>query len=98
MGACVGTVCGRRGVVLVRGTPIIPVVPSSTAAARGAVSSGERRMLPLARLAAGVRGVAVVYGIAAVDCRGRIADRVVTGALGWVPGTRLSIREDCGVI
>jgi hypothetical protein len=54
--------------------------------------------LPLARLAAGVRSVAVVYGVAAVDCRGRIADRLVTGALGWAPGMRLSIREDRGLI
>src|SRR3982751_1047741 len=87
MGACVGTVCDRQGMVLVRGTPIVPVVPSSTAAARGAVSWGERRALPLARLAAGGGGVSGVYGIAAVDCRGRIADRVVTSALGWAPGS-----------
>ena len=44
------------------------------------------------------RGAAVVYGIAAVDGRGRIADRVVMTALGWSPGMRLSIGEDRGLI
>jgi hypothetical protein len=97
MGACFGTVCDRLGVVLVTGTPIIPVVPSSTSA-RGASPSGDRRLLPLPRLNLGVRDGAVVYGIAAVDCRGRIADRVVMAALGWTAGMRLSIREDRGLV
>jgi hypothetical protein len=98
MGSCFGTVCDRLGVVLVRGPPIVPVVPSSSATSAPGTSSGERRALPVSGLAVGVRGAAVVYGVAAVDGRGRIADRVVTTALGWSPGTRLSIREDRGLI
>jgi bifunctional DNA-binding transcriptional regulator/antitoxin component of YhaV-PrlF toxin-antitoxin module len=35
-----------------------------------------------------------VYGVSALDCHGRIADRVVLGALGWAPGTRLAITGD----
>ncbi|MEV6227980.1 AbrB/MazE/SpoVT family DNA-binding domain-containing protein [Saccharopolyspora shandongensis] len=35
----------------------------------------------------------MVYGLAAVDGRGRIADQAVLRALGWTPGTRLAIRE-----
>ncbi|MCI2422690.1 AbrB/MazE/SpoVT family DNA-binding domain-containing protein [Saccharopolyspora sp. K220] len=34
-----------------------------------------------------------VYGLAAVDSRGRVADHAVLRALGWTPGTRLAIRE-----
>lgn len=40
----------------------------------------------------------VLYGLAAVDHRGRVADRHVTAALGWNAGTRLSIREHDGLL
>jgi hypothetical protein len=33
-----------------------------------------------------------VYGLSAVDARGRIADRAVMAALGWEPGRRLEVR------
>lgn len=36
--------------------------------------------------------------MAAVDCRGRVADRAVLAALGWTPGTRLDIRETHGLL
>lgn len=39
-----------------------------------------------------------VYGLSAVDSRGRLVDRVVVQALGWVPGTRLQIRLVGGLI
>ncbi|MEU5845304.1 AbrB/MazE/SpoVT family DNA-binding domain-containing protein [Saccharopolyspora shandongensis] len=35
----------------------------------------------------------MIYGLAAVDDRGRVADQAVLRALGWAPGTRLAIRE-----
>lgn len=41
--------------------------------------------LPLARTAD------TVYGMSALDRGGRIADRAVIDALGWVPGTRLAL-------
>ena len=81
------------------GLPIAPVVPSSSPiSARGVSSGAARRMLPVARLALGGRGGAAVYGVAAVDCRGRIADHVVMTALGWTPGMRWSLREDRGLV
>jgi hypothetical protein len=45
-----------------------------------------------------VRTSRLVYGLAAVDDRGRVADRVVLRALGWRPGQRLTIAETGGVL
>ncbi len=39
-----------------------------------------------------------VYGVAKIDNRGRVAHAAVERALGWAPGTRLSIHEVRGVI
>ncbi len=39
-----------------------------------------------------------MYGLSAVDGRGRIADQTVTRALGWQPGNPLSIRVTDGLI
>jgi hypothetical protein len=39
-----------------------------------------------------------VYALSAVDKSGRVADRSIVRALGWVPGTRLDLRERAGVI
>jgi hypothetical protein len=39
-----------------------------------------------------------VYGLAAVDDRGRIADHAIVRALGWHAGTRLDIRVIGGLI
>lgn len=38
-----------------------------------------------------------MYGLATLDCHGRIADRKLIGALGWKPGTRLTISETGGL-
>ena len=37
-----------------------------------------------------------MYGLAVVDDRGRVADRVVVRALGWTDTTRLDLRFDAG--
>src|SRR5689334_14404379 len=58
---------------------------------------GPRRQLPMARLVA-ARQRTTVYGLTAVDGRGRVADRKVTHALGWRPGDPLSIRVTNGLI
>jgi hypothetical protein len=55
------------------------------------------RRLPLPELARS-RDRSTVYGLATLDDRGRIADRVLVGSLGWVPGTRLDIREAGGLV
>jgi hypothetical protein len=39
-----------------------------------------------------------VYGLARVDGSGRVADRSVTGALGWRGGDRLTLTADEGVV
>ncbi|MEV0001490.1 AbrB/MazE/SpoVT family DNA-binding domain-containing protein [Micromonospora sp. NPDC050980] len=44
------------------------------------------------------RAGTMVYGLAAIDNSGRIADRAVIRALGWASGSRLHIREGGGVI
>jgi bifunctional DNA-binding transcriptional regulator/antitoxin component of YhaV-PrlF toxin-antitoxin module len=40
----------------------------------------------------------VVYGLARVDRSGRVADRTVTGALGWHGGDRLTLTAEAGVV
>ncbi|MFC5099714.1 AbrB/MazE/SpoVT family DNA-binding domain-containing protein [Kibdelosporangium philippinense] len=35
--------------------------------------------------------VDVIYGMGRIDASGRVADRVVTQALGWQPGDRLTL-------
>ena len=36
------------------------------------------------------------YGLAVVDDRGRVADRVIVRALGWTDTTRLDLRVNAG--
>jgi hypothetical protein len=88
-------------VVVVTGTVIKPVVIPPTPqrhdghpAGAPSGTSAVRRTLPLPTVPT-PRASSTVYGLAAVDCRGRVADHTVITALGWVPGTRLDIR-DCG--
>jgi hypothetical protein len=83
----------------VTGTLIAPVIPSS-AAARPARAPAAARTLPL--VVPPVRPPAlprdVVYGLAHVDRSGRVADRTVTGALGWRGGDRLTLTACAGVV
>ena len=74
-----------------------PVLPASGRAAAGGVATLVREPLPLPSLVAG-RTSTVVYGLAAVDDRGRVADRVVLRSLGWSAGLRLDIDETAGVL
>ena len=82
------------------GTLIAPVIPSS-AAARPARAPAAARTLPLTVPPAAARppfGRDVVYGLARVDRSGRVADRTVTGALGWRGGDRLTLTAEAGVV
>lgn len=74
-----------------------PVLPASGRAAAGSVAPLVRGPLPLPILPLGRRSTAV-YGLAAVDDRGRVADRVVLRSLGWSAGLRLDIDETAGVL
>jgi hypothetical protein len=56
-----------------------------------------RRTLPLPVVPT-PRSSSVVYGLAAVDCRGRVADHAIIAALSWLPGTRLDIHESRGLL
>jgi len=40
----------------------------------------------------------VVYGTGRIDESGRVADRAMTGALGWQPGDRLTLTAAAGVV
>ena len=85
------------------GTLIAPVIPSPAAAAgRPARPPAAARTLPLAVPPALSRPPAlpggVVYGLAHVDRSGRVADRTVTGALGWRGGDRLTLTAEAGVV
>lgn len=59
--------------------------------------SAHRQPLPLPTVPAPRAGTAV-YGLAAVDCRGRVADRTVFDALSWAAGTPLTISITHGVL
>jgi hypothetical protein len=82
--------------------PVISAVipPKSPADKRGgtqSASGNSRRPLPVPRLAS-MRARSTVYGFAAIDCNGRVAENTVIRALGWAPGTRLDIRESGGLV
>lgn len=80
--------------------PVIPPVRLSDreqSPHRPRGGGARRPPLPLPVLPTPRAGT-LVYGLAAIDNSGRIADRTVIRALGWGPGTRLHIREASGVI
>jgi hypothetical protein len=87
-------------------TPVVP--PPTTALGRGPGSGGtagtvlRRAALPLPGLSPASAQAdprpGKVYGLSAVDDRGRLADRAVWRALGWTPGTRLQIRVAGGLV
>ncbi len=62
--------------------------------------SQARRPLPVPALndAGSLRAADTAYALSAVDKSGRVADRSIVRALGWMPGTRLDIREQAGII
>jgi hypothetical protein len=97
-------VCDCRpgaGVVAVTTSVVPPVIPRTGQARHaGTGSSGRRRApLPVPALDPGsARAVGIVYAVSAVDKSGRVADRNVVRAMGWAPGTRVSIRERAGTI
>ncbi|MFI5843920.1 hypothetical protein ACIA8K_29900 [Catenuloplanes sp. NPDC051500] len=68
------------------------LIPSPVLGEPDAPSPVPRKALPLARLQARRSG-RLVYGLATLDMKGRVADRVLMRELGWEPGTRLDMRE-----
>lgn len=82
---------------------IRPIVPD-TAPGKAGDSSARAvgQPLPLIAVPASAsrppRQTNILYRMATVDHRGRVADRHVTAALDWNAGTRLSIREHDGLL
>ncbi|MGC4854507.1 AbrB/MazE/SpoVT family DNA-binding domain-containing protein [Micromonospora sp. DT4] len=85
-------------VVEVTVAPLIP--PSTPEQGQGTgrrLGALRRPPLPLPDLPI-PRAGSSVYGLAAIDVSGRIADRMIVRALGWGCGTRLHIYESAGLI
>ena len=81
-------------------SPVIPpLLPRDSGRVSGApgVVSVAGRSLPLPSLIPR-RTTALVYGLSAVDDRGRLADRTIMLALGWSAGLRLDISEIRGLL
>ena len=79
-------------------SPVVPpLLPRDSDRVAGApdVVSMVRRSLPLPSLITR-RTTAIIYGLSAVDDRGRLADRTIMQALGWAAGLRLDISETNG--
>ena len=72
----------------------VPVTPVRGGRSPRATSN---RPLPLPTVPT-PRTDTAVYGLAVVDCRGRVADRTVFAALGWVAGTPLAISVTHGTL
>jgi hypothetical protein len=75
-------------------TVVLPVLgpPRASGPDRAVWAWGILSVPPLAR----ERTATTVYGMATIDARGRVADRVVLAALAWNPGTRLQVRDGTG--
>ncbi|MFD8497873.1 AbrB/MazE/SpoVT family DNA-binding domain-containing protein [Amycolatopsis sp. NPDC059657] len=79
------------------GPIITPLALPAISQRQTTASPAPRRRLPLASVPT-PRTSAAVYGLAAVDRRGRVADHAILRALGWTAGTRLDITENCGLL
>lgn len=79
-------------------TPVVPpTMEPGLGGGRAPAPGTARRVLPLARLASS-RTRSTVYGLATIDCNGRVAEAAVINALGWASGTRLDIQESAGLV
>jgi hypothetical protein len=78
--------------------PIIPDTAPGKAAGASARAVGQPLPLVVVPASRPARQTNVLYRRTAIDHRGRVADRHITAALAWDPGTRLSIREHDGLL
>lgn len=86
--------------MVVTSTLIDPVIPSTTrhhGASVPAPSGNDPCDLLVPDLTRPRVGSAV-YGLAIIDCNGRVADNHLLRALGWGTSTRLDIREQGGLL
>lgn len=78
-----------------------PVIPKAVPVGGASATAPGRSRAPLPVSALGPeapRAVDTVYALSAVDKSGRVADRSIVRVLGWVPRTRLDIREHAGIV
>ena len=79
--------------------PIAPVIPSpGRVAGTPRFAPAAVRPLPMAGPAALSVPPGVVYGTGRIDASGRVTDHVVSGALGWREGDRLTLTASPGVV
>lgn len=78
--------------------PIVPETAPGNATGASARAIGQPLPLIVVPASRPARQTNVLYRMAAVDHRGRVADRHVTAALAWDVATRLSIRELDGLL
>jgi hypothetical protein len=83
---------------------VSPVIPPTAHAGldlgprtHSAAGAQPRRAIPLPQFAA-LRIQDTIYGLARIDCHGRIADPTIVRVLSWLPGTLLDIRERGGLV
>jgi hypothetical protein len=77
---------------------VLPVVPPTARFPRPAGSNGPRRPLPLPPTPSSAPARPPVFGLATLDCNGRLADGALVAALGWGVQTRLDIRVRAGLV
>jgi hypothetical protein len=80
--------------------PIAPVIPSpGRVADMPRVRPSTVRPPPMAGPTAALSVPAsVVYGVGRIDASGRVAEQVVTDALGWREGDRLTLTASPGIV
>ena len=79
---------------------VTPLFVPTAIAANDRIGTMHRRRLPLASVPSRRPSDAAIYGMTAIDDRGRIVVRTVLKALGWPPGTptRIEVKRDIAVI
>jgi hypothetical protein len=77
---------------------LIPPKASRDGGSRQAGRARQRSLRVTPPRLAPVRERSSVYGVSAVDDRGRIMAQHVLGCLGWPPGTRLAVHEQGGLV
>jgi len=77
--------------------PLIPPQARPGALERGRAAPVRRLPMAAAPQVPAVPGD-VVYGTGRIDESGRVADRAMTGVLGWRRGDRLTVTAEAGVV
>jgi hypothetical protein len=78
---------------------IAPVIPPRPRRGPGVTGKPVARPMPLAAPLPYIPALRdAVYGTGRIDASGRVAERAVSGALGWRGGDLLTLTADAGVV